>query len=87
MARPGFANRDDLLRWANSVAARTEFPISSGGMGDGTGCSPARLPQGIGDVIWRLGRADCRLAYAHILDKLHRAVDCGCLPGLGRGIQ
>ena len=26
MARPGFANRDDLLRWADTVTARTEFP-------------------------------------------------------------
>lgn len=26
MARPGFVNRDDLLRWADTVTARTEFP-------------------------------------------------------------
>ncbi len=26
MARPGIATRDDLLRWADTVAARTEFP-------------------------------------------------------------
>ncbi len=26
MARPGLADRDDLLRWAATVPARTEFP-------------------------------------------------------------
>lgn len=62
MARPGFANRDDLLRWADTVTARTEFPPShpAACMGDGTGCSPARLPRGIGDLVWRLGRLGSR---------------------------